>query len=80
MVEVRNVFLIIIHCIGFWCGSFGILVLNFVVVIIASHFLLLSFTVDVTDSYIRLVCLNHIHILCRYYLRRDSKVVLLFVF
>ena len=39
-----------------------------------------SFTVDVTDSYIRLVCLNHIHILCRYYLRRDSKVVLLFVF
>ena len=60
-------FLLSFTVLGFGAVFFSILVLNFVVVMIASHFLLLSFTVDVTDSYIRLVCLNHIHILYRYY-------------
>ena len=70
MVEVRNLFVVIIYCIGFWCGIFGVLFLSFVVVMIrpTSHFLLLSLVVDVIDTYIRLTLFsNHIYTLYRYH-------------
>ena len=75
MVEVRNLFVVIIYCIGFWCGIFGVLFLSFVVVMIrpTSHFLLLSLVVDVIDTYIRLTLfLNHIYTLYRLSLRQGK--------
>ena len=75
MVEVRNLFVVIIYCIGFWCGIFGVLFLSFVVVMIrpTSHFLLLSLVVDVIDTYIRLTLfLNHICTLYRLSFRQGK--------
>ena len=75
MVEVRNLFVVIIYCIGFWCGIFGVLFLSFVVVMIrpTSHFLLLSLVVDVIDTYIRLTLFsNHIYTLYRLSLRKGK--------
>ena len=46
MVEVRNLLFIIIYCIEFWCCVFGVVIFCFVVDVIASHLLLLSFVVD----------------------------------